>query len=149
MATKTTDSAEYNDATEWPSWCDEGRWVPTDPDAPGEWDYAADEEPDPAEVAQGFRELDAAIAGGKQLEEQWLRWRARCGVGPGPDELDRAWLRDEIDHLEAQRPACEGLPITLAGLDGRIDHARRRLEMITSDLAVAVGSTQCEYPPRD
>jgi hypothetical protein len=44
MATETTaaevrDDAEYGSAADWPAWCDDDRWVPTDPDAPGEWGF--------------------------------------------------------------------------------------------------------------
>jgi hypothetical protein len=166
------DATEYTDASEWPSWCDEDRWVLTDPGgadpepAPdpdaeafevasavfhgramfvlpaiikpeteplwqqtddGDWQQVDYGEPTAEELAEGFRELEAAVAGARQVEEAFALWKGRSACPDAPCPSDAAWWSAELAHLEAQRPACEALPLTLSGLDAKIDAARRRL----------------------
>jgi hypothetical protein len=57
----------------------------------------------------------------------------------GPTEDDRVWWAAEVRHLEIQREnllLCEPpLPQTLAGHDDRLASARRRLGMISMQVA--------------
>jgi hypothetical protein len=61
-----------------------------------------------------------------------------------PEPEDAAWWAAEVAHLESQRPNCLGMPLTLAELDDRLQSARRRLGVISAELAEHVAYGRME-----